>query len=150
MNCLKTHKLISPYIDGELKVTDRKAFESHMKSCRACSIAVENARNQHNLFAYAKQFKAPYGFSTRVMADIASEKTTGFSLPLLLTRFAEVVVLFVIIFSGIISGGFLAGNLMPEKLSSVTSSLSLDVFDPAPPDSLGGVYLSMTEVRDEK
>ncbi|MBI5203881.1 MAG: zf-HC2 domain-containing protein [Nitrospirae bacterium] len=150
MNCSKTHKLISPYIDSELKAKDREAFEAHIKSCRTCSIAVEEARNQHNLFSYAKQFNAPYAFSTRVMANIASEKTGGFSLTPLLTRFAEVIVLLVIIFSGIISGGFLAGNLMPEKLSSVTSSLSLDIFDPAPPDSLGGVYLAMTEVRHEK
>lgn len=149
MNCSKTHKLISPYIDGELKATDRKAFESHITSCRACSIAVENARNQHNLFASAKQFKAPYGFSTRVMANIATEKTGGFSLTPLFARFAEVVVLLVIIFSGIMSGGFLAGTLIPEKLSSVTASLSLDVFDPAPPNSLGGAYLAMAEVKNE-
>jgi len=150
MNCSKIHKLISPYFDGELKARDKEAFEAHIKSCRACSIAVEEVRNQHNLFAYAKQFKAPYGFSTRVMANIAAEKTGGLSWTLLLTRFAEVVALLVIIFSGIMSGGFLAGRLMPEKLSSVASSFSLDIFDPAPPDSLGGVYLAMTEVKNEK
>ncbi|MDO9289611.1 MAG: zf-HC2 domain-containing protein [Thermodesulfovibrionales bacterium] len=150
MNCSKTHKLISPYIDGELKASDREAFEAHIKSCRTCSIAVEEVRNQHNLFSYAKQFNAPYAFSTRVMANIAPEKAGGFSWTPLIIRFAEVVALLVIIFSGIISGGFLAGRLMPEKLSSVASSFSLDIFDSAPPDSLGGVYLAMTEVRHEK
>jgi hypothetical protein len=84
------------------------------------------------------------------MAHISSEKTGGFSLELLFVRFAEVVVLLAIIFSGIISGGFLANRLAPGKLSAVTASLSLDIFEPAPPDSLGGVYLAMTEVRDEK
>lgn len=150
MTCAKTHKLISPYIDGELNARDREAFETHTNSCRECGIAVEEARSQHNLFAHAQQFKAPYGFSTRVMANIASEKTGGFSWTSLFTRFAEGIVLLVIIFSGIISGGFIADNLMQANLSSQTSPLSLDIFDPAPPGSLGGVYLAMTEVRNEK
>ena len=150
MNCSKTQKLVSPYLDGELRATDREAFESHISTCHACSLAAKEASMQHNLFAQAQQFKAPYGFSTKVMAHISSEKTGGFSFTLLFTRFAEVVVLLAIIFSGIISGGFLANRLAPGKLSAVTASLSLDIFEPAPPDSLGGVYLAMTEVRDEK
>jgi len=150
MNCLKTHKLISPYIDGELKVRDKEAFESHIKSCRACDIAVEEARFQHNLFARAEEFKAPYGFSARVMANIASEKAKGFSWTPLITRFAEVIVLIVMIFTGIISGSFLSDRLVNEKNTLIMSSFYLDIFDPTPPDSLGGVYLAMTEVRDEK
>jgi len=150
MNCSKTHRLISPYIDGELKVRDKEAFESHIKSCRACGKAAEEARFQHNLFARAEEFNSPYGFSTRVMANIASEKTGGFSLTLLFTRFAEVIVLLVIIFSGIISGGFLSDRLMAEKKTLIISSFSLDIFEPTPPDSLGGVYLAMAEVKNEK
>jgi anti-sigma factor RsiW len=149
MNCLKTHKLISPYIDGELRVRDREAFESHIKSCRACSRAFEEARNMHHLFAHGEKFKAPYGFSTRVIANITSEKAKGFSWIPLFTRFAEVIVLLVIIFTGIISGSFLSDRLMAEKKTLIRSSFSLDIFEPTPPDSLGGAYLAMAEVKNE-
>lgn len=150
MNCSKTHKLISPYIDGELKARDKEAFEAHIKSCRVCSIAVEEARNQHNLFTSVEEFKSPYGFSTRVMANIASGKAKGFSWTPLFARFAEVVVLLVMIFTGIISGSFLSDRFVNEKKTLIMSSFYLDIFDPTPPDSLGGVYLAMAEVRDEK
>lgn len=150
MDCSKTLKLISSYIDGELKARDKEAFESHIKSCLACSMAAEESRLQHNLFAQAHQFKAPYGLQTRIMANIAAEKTGGFSWTPLFIRFAEVVVLLMIIFTGIISGGFIANQIMPDKLSATARSLSLDIFDATPPDSLGDVYLAMTEVRNEK
>jgi hypothetical protein len=34
--------------------------------------------------------------------------------------------------------------------ATITSSFSLDVFDAAPPGSLGNAYLAMTEVENEK
>ncbi|TAN41657.1 MAG: hypothetical protein EPN22_14310 [Nitrospirae bacterium] len=150
MKCSKIHKLTSAYIDGELNARDKEAFESHVKSCGACGTAVEETKSQRSLFAHAQQFKAPYGFSTKVMANIAPEKADGISWAPIFTRFAGAVVLLMIIFTGIISGGFLAGQLMPDKFSATARSLSLDIFDPAPPDSLGGVYLAMTEVGNEK
>lgn len=150
MNCSKTDKLTSPYIDGELNAEAKEAFEAHMKTCYACSTAVQGMRKQHDLFAQAKQYKAPYGFPTRVMAHIAAEKTEGFSPIPLFARFAGAIVLLMIISIGIISGDFLSGSLMHTKMVSITSSLSLDLFDPMPPDSLGGAYLAMTEVKDEK
>ena len=51
---------------------------------------------------------------------------------------------------GVLSGSLLIKDYMPDKARQVMASLSLDVFDSAPPDSLGGAYLAMTEVRDEK
>ncbi|MBI5635291.1 MAG: zf-HC2 domain-containing protein [Nitrospirae bacterium] len=150
MNCSKTDKLISPYIDGELKAEAKEAFEAHMKACYACSMAVEQVRKQHNLFAQAKQYKVPYGFSTRVMANVSAERTGWFSLTPLFARFAGAIVLLMIISIGMISGGFLSGSLMQTKMVSMTSALSLDLFDPMPPDSLGGAYFAMTEVKDEK
>ena len=68
----------------------------------------------------------------------------------MVTRSAEVLVLLVIIFTGIISGTFLSDRLMAEKKTLIRSSFFLDIFEPTPPDSLGGVYLAMTEVKNEK
>jgi hypothetical protein len=37
-----------------------------------------------------------------------------------------------------------------SKTKETPVSLSLDIFAPAPPDSVGGVYLAMTEAENEK
>lgn len=150
MRCSRAHKLISLYIDGELVTRDKEAFESHLKECRACSRELEETIKLHHLLAHTERFKAPYSFSAKVMANITADKAREFPLIPLFTKFAEVIVLLVILFSGIISGGFLANRLMPEKTVSIISSFSLDIFDPVPSHSLGGAYLAMMEVKYEK
>ncbi len=41
MKCSKAHKLISPYIDGELSERDMKTLEDHMKVCHKCRTEFE-------------------------------------------------------------------------------------------------------------
>jgi anti-sigma factor RsiW len=150
MKCKKAHKLISPYIDGELPEWDKKKLEDHMKVCHKCLAEFEEGKKLQNLFATVDRFKAPYGFHTRVMANISSGKTRGISEIPIFVRFAEAFVIVAIIAIGVFSGSFLIKGYMPDKAREVMASLSLDVFDPTPPDSLGGAYLAMMEVRDEK
>ncbi len=150
MKCSKAHKLISPYIDGELMERDMKPLEDHIKVCHKCRKEFEEGKELHNLFANADKFKAPYGFHTRVMANISSGKIRKTSRIPVLARLAEAVVVIVVIALGVLSGSFLIKGYMPDKAREVMASLSLDVFDPAPPDSLGGAYLAMTEVKNEK
>ena len=74
MKCSKAHKLISPYIDGELMERDMKPLEDHVKVCHKCRKEFEEGKELHNLFASADNFRAPYGFNTRVMTNISSGK----------------------------------------------------------------------------
>jgi anti-sigma factor RsiW len=149
MRCSKK-ELISPYIDGELNAEGKDSLESHINECRECAGELEELQKIHELFAGAKTFKAPQGFSTRVLANIRAEETKRFVGFLhVLLKSAEGFAVLVIIVAGIILGSFLSKNLMSEK-GNVVASLSLDIFEPAPPDSVGGVYLAMTEVKNEK
>jgi anti-sigma factor RsiW len=150
MKCSKTHKLISPYIDGELSERDMKTLEDHMKVCHKCLTEFEEAMELHNLFANVDGFKAPYGFHTRVMANMSAGKIGGSSRIPVFARLAEAVVIIAVIAFGILSGSLLIKGHPPDKARDVMASLSLDVFDPVPPGSLAGAYLAMTEVRDEK
>lgn len=150
MKCSKTHKFISLYIDGELPGQDMKALEDHIKVCPKCWAEFEEGKELHNLFAQTEEFKAPYGFHTRVMANISSGKIRGFSRFPVFVRLAEAVVIIVVIAFGIFSGSLMIKGYPQDKARNVMASLSLDVFDPTPPDSIGGVYLTMTEVRNEK
>lgn len=150
MKCSKAHKLISPYIDGELPEQDMQRLEAHINVCLKCRTEFEKEKELHNLFANVDGFKAPYGFHTRVMANINSGKTKEISGIRIFAGLAEAVVILAIIAIGLLSGSQAIKGYPPDNTRAVMASLSLDVFDPAPADSLGGVYLAMTEVRNEK
>jgi anti-sigma factor RsiW len=149
MRCSKT-KLISPYIDGELNIRERDLFESHINECRECVGELEELQKIHEQFARAETFKAPHGFSTRVLSNIRAKETRRFEgLVHVLAKSAEGFAVLVLIVLGIILGSFLSKNLVSEK-GNVVTFLSLDIFEPAPPDSVGGVYLAMMETINEK
>lgn len=150
MECSKAHKLISAYIDSELSGRDMQRLEAHINVCLNCRTEFEEEKELHNLFANVDGFKAPYGFHTRVMANVGSGKARGLSGIPVFARVAEAVVIIAVMAFGILSGSLFIKGPMPDKAVAVMASLSLDVFDPAPPDSLGGVYLAMTEVKNEK
>lgn len=148
MNCAKAHRLISPYLDGELAAAEQAMLAVHLQSCRACQAVEAEFREQRQLFAALPSYAAPVGFRARVMVNLEPAPRAGYWWLRILAGFAEVAVLGVIIFTGIVSGGFLVERITPVK--TVTASLSLDLFEPAPPDSLGGVYLAMTEAANER
>ena len=150
MDCLKMQKLMSPYIDGELSEGKKREFENHAKVCERCRTEVEEMKGLHQLFANTEKFAAPYGFHTRVMANVNTAKTgklPGISIPV---RLAETVMVLLLIAIGIMSGTFLVRSLIPGRAADVIASLHLDVFQYAPPGTLGGAYLAMTEERNEK
>lgn len=150
MKCSKAHKLISPYIDGELPESDIKTLEDHIKVCLNCRAELEEGKQLHDLFSQTDMYKAPYGFHTRVMANLGSGNTEESPRVPVLARFAEALTIIMVITFGILSGSLLIKGNQPDKAKDVIASLSLDVFDSAPPGSLGGVYLALTEVRNEK
>ena len=161
MSCPKT-KLISAYLDEELPGGDRAALETHLPGCAQCGAALMDMRALRAAFASTDRHQAPYGFATRVMARTAELKSPSpYPLPLgeikvrgwfvpFAFRFAEAAVLLMVIFVGIMAGRFMTNSSPMAQPANLASSLSLDLFAATPPGSLGGVYLAMTEVSNEK
>jgi anti-sigma factor RsiW len=150
MSCPKT-KLISAYLDREMKSGEKVTFESHMQGCDRCSNALEELRSLRAAFANAEHHKAPYGFASRVMArtaELEKKKTPWFAQ--LFVRFAEAAVLIIVISVGIFAGKVVTNSASATITTNIASSLSLDLFDATPPGSLGNAYLAMTEVPNEK
>ncbi len=150
MKCSTAHKFISPYIDGELPKRDLKTLEDHMKACHKCRAEFEEGMELHNLFTSTEKFEAPFGFHTRVISNISLGEIRETARIPVLVRLVEAVAIVIVIAFGILSGGLVTKGYSPDKARDVMASLSLDIFDSAPPGSLGGVYLAMTEVSDEK
>lgn len=150
MKCSKVRKLISAYIDSEVSPKERETVGFHVKECDSCAAILEEMQNMHNLFAQVEKFNAPFGFSVKVMANVTTGNESRFSWIWFSGRLAQAVVLLMIAAMGTISGKFVAGSITSTKGNTIVSSLSLDVFNATPPDSLGGAYLAMMEGSDEK
>jgi anti-sigma factor RsiW len=150
MSCPKT-KLISAYLDKELGLDEKTAFEAHVQRCNRCSHALKELQSLRLAFSNTERHQAPYGFATRVIARTVEleKRKTPWLVPFFV-RFAKVAVLLVIITVGIIAGKVMTSSFSASKSMNIASSLSLDLFDATPPGSLGDAYLAMTEVTNEK
>lgn len=150
MKCSKARRLISPYIDSELSSGDRNKLEDHMKVCKICRNMVKETQALHQVFVNTEKFEAPYGFRARVMANVKTAKPGWFPRIPIPIRLAEGAVILLLIAIGIITGSFLVKGFLPQRMGNELASLHLEVFDSAPPGTLGSAYLAMTGERNEK
>ncbi len=146
MKCSKARKWMSQYLDDELAPGEKQAFALHVRACAACREELEGLRTVQQTFSAAERFPAPYGFATRVMANLEEEATWLQRLmgrrPFFL-RTAEVAVALAVMTLGLISGNLLLEDKTPvDRHAAVRESFSLDLFQAAPPDSIGGIYLA--------
>jgi anti-sigma factor RsiW len=155
MKCKHARKLISLYIDNELGQADRKLFTAHMDSCPACMQVLDETKALSFMFGSAERFFAPYGFATRVIAGIEESKPSGIlrshAFKPFFVKFAEVAFALIIMMVGILAGSMLVTDTnTPIRVADIRNTFHLDVFDPAPPDSIADRYVAMTGVNNEK
>jgi anti-sigma factor RsiW len=155
VKCSHARKMISEYVDDELTPGDKEDFRSHIQNCASCRDELEEARAVHELFASARRFPAPYGFATRVLANLDEKegsrrgRVLGFR-PFFL-RAAHVALALVVMTLGVISGKM----LLPETTehigqTAVQESFSLDLFEATPPGSIGGIYSTLMRPINEE
>jgi predicted anti-sigma-YlaC factor YlaD len=154
MKCRHVRKMISQYMDDELSLDEKKAFDSHIQRCASCREGLEETRSLHRLFASAQRFPAPYGFTTRVLANLEEKE----ELPLrgllsfrpFFLRAAQVAFALVVMAVGMISGNLLLAKRADHiGQTAVQETFSLDLFQAAPPDSIGGIYNTLMRPRHE-
>lgn len=148
MRCKQARQMISQYIDEALGPDERNAFVSHIRDCAACREELEETRAVHRMFASAERFSAPYGFATRVLANLEEkEGARPWSLLGLRTFFlraTQVGFALVVMIIGIASGNLLlVDRTRPNGQATVQEAFSLDLFQATPPDSIGGIYLEV-------
>jgi anti-sigma factor RsiW len=155
MKCRHVKRRISQYIDEELTPDEKKEFDSHIQSCASCREELEETRALHQLFASAPKFPAPHGFATRVLASLEEKERSrvrgllGFR-PLFL-RAAQVGFALVVITIGVVSGNLLLAERTDQiGQTAVQETFSLDLFQATPPDSIGGAYVTLMGVNNER
>jgi anti-sigma factor RsiW len=155
MKCTNVRKKISQYIDNELNLDEKKAFDSHIRDCASCREELEETQALHQLFVSAERFPAPHGFTTRVLANLEAKE--GWRLRSLLSirpffmRAAQVAFALVVMTIGIISGNLLLAERTDHNgQAAVQETFSLDLFQATPPDSIGGIYNTLMRPSHEK
>jgi anti-sigma factor RsiW len=155
MKCRHVRKMISQYVDNELTPDERKDFDSHIQSCASCRDELEEILALHELFASAQRFPAPYGFATRVLANLGEKERSRagriFGFRPYSLRAAQVAFALVVMTVGVISGNM----LLPERTehigqTAVQETFSLDLFQATPPGSIGGIYNTLMRPGNEK
>ena len=157
MKCSQIEKMISRYIDNELDSEEKESFALHVQDCSGCRKELEDVRAVHELFASAERFPAPYGFTTRVMANLEAKEPSWlwqlFTLRPFFLRTVEVAFALVIMIIGVFSGNLLVADRTSERQTvqaTVQKSFSLDLFQATPPDSVGGAYVRLMGAGDER
>jgi anti-sigma factor RsiW len=156
MRCRQTRKMMSAYIDDELTPSDKEAFLLHVGKCQKCSEKLSEAQAVHQLFANAERTPAPYGFTTRVMANLEPDTLPQksiwdlFTLQPFFTQAASVVLVLAVMAFGIVAGNHLVPDrTIDQEQASIKETFALDVFQATPPDSIGGVYAGIMEANNE-
>lgn len=150
MRCRKS-RYASPYMDGEISERKKKMFEAHLGSCPECAGFLAELHRMREIFLQAEFHHAPLGFPARVPAKVRAGERSGFGWMIPMFKgFAEAAAVLAVITLGLVSGELLMNGAMSQKTGGFAASFSLDIFDPVPPDSVGGTYLAMMEVDDEK
>ncbi len=148
--CSIVKKHLPLFVDDELSTTDRKEVEAHVRMCSDCANELEDMQIMQQMFRYADKYRAPFGFTERVLAEAVSQhKQKSVFIPCF-AKVAEAFVLMIIIAVGIASGNFLMQGQPSQKSDSLATIFSLDIFETAPPGSIGDAYLAVEGSDYEK
>lgn len=155
MKCRQVRRLISRYVDEELGPDEKRDFDQHIQGCASCREELEQTLALHRMFASAERYPAPYGFATRVMANLQEKEGSRLRglVPVrpLFLRAAQVAVALVIMTIGIVSGNLLlAERTPPAGQTAVQETFSLDLFQSTPPNSMAGIYVSLMRPGHEE
>jgi anti-sigma factor RsiW len=73
MSCNKMESRILSYVDGRLKVSEQREVETHLATCAACRVRVNEFRAVAGLLDELPQIEPSGAFDARVRARVAAE-----------------------------------------------------------------------------
>jgi len=166
MRCSKVISCLNAYTDSELPGKKHHAVKEHIAGCEACRRRLEDIHGLEGLLDDALHVPpVPDGFAARIMAEARRRQSAGIperhspspvwnplqwiavlSAPMRLAACATVLLAVIVGWS--IGGGQPTKGAMgsgPEK-----NLYGIEWFDPAPPGSIGSIYITMDGQPHEK
>ena len=78
MNCQEAHRLIHPYLDGELDLVRSLEVEAHLKDCQTCAQGYNELRGLHSAVSdTALRFEPPAALRNRIRSVVRDESETA-------------------------------------------------------------------------
>jgi len=161
MRCRKIISYLNAYVDGELPGKRRRIVEAHLVDCESCRGRLEGIREMDELFQGTLPVPpVPDGLAARIMAEARRRQPVGIpgspsplpawnplqwiaglSAPMRLAACATVLLALV---AGLaLDGRDVTGrNVLIEQRKDL---YGLEWFDPAPPGSIGSIYIAMAD-----
>ncbi len=163
MNCHHIQKRLSAYQDGEIAGKERERIAAHLEACSACRSAYAELEQVWQSLEKIPEIEASPGFERRLSARISAipEPRSRWRFPWLswvYRAYPAPAMAAVILFVGVVLGGYLGNTLMtgfataPTQVqisSADTDIVSFRVFSAAPPGTLGDGYLRMVHFTEE-
>ena len=152
MHCQKARRMISLYIDGELKRDQAQELLEHTNSCPACGSEMEFMVEVLKNLPVQKNLEVSPYFFAKVREKIRQSKETNpIFFPLnLKPAFLGISLFVVIIIFSALAGVFLGETYIAQAKKSeialdkeTKSSLNLDVFEDVPEGSFGYIQNEM-------
>ena len=159
MKCKKVKRMISLYIDGELKPDNEKKLVDHLETCESC-------RKEKNIMKCLNQMLLPPTevqpspqFLFKVKQKITSPKTIDYYTASLLKYLKPVLVsmacILIFVISFILGNSF--GTQLKEKetpgketvIETLDNIMNISVFDNIPRDSLAYVYFNLFQDKEK-
>jgi anti-sigma factor RsiW len=76
--CQEAHRLIHPYLDGELDLVRSLEIEAHFKDCQTCTQAYNELRSLHSAVGdKALRFEPPAALRNRISSAVRDESGTA-------------------------------------------------------------------------
>lgn len=154
--CPGSEKLISRAAESGFKLVDSGLFE-HLKRCERCAAELKGLKKLRSAFESAPRYGAPNRMTERVMRRIYAQDLRKRPAVTPLRNLAAGFALFFTLAAGVLSGTFLASNIMDEGGTSARNSgprntllAYADTPDPVPPDLVAGDYLTAAEDANER
>ncbi len=77
MNCKTFVELVTAYLEGQLSVEDRTAFEEHMRLCPGCDTYLDQFRTTISLLGQLPEESISSGARTRLLDAFAGWREGG-------------------------------------------------------------------------
>ena len=164
MKCKKVRKKLLIFLDGELPEKQKIEIRNHLNGCTDCLNQIDVLSKLLDISIKPKRIESsPYlwnKLSLRI-AEYESSQNLFSAFFETMARYAVPAAVIVIFLSGIFIGIFLGSfpNSQKSKASSLNSDVTtkekfvrssyLDSFDDLPPESIGGILVTLRQKKSE-
>lgn len=149
MECKRVKENLSAFIDNELEGKKRLEIEEHLADCPVCNQEAKLLTQAWNALEVWEKIKASDSFEVRFWQRVREREQRQFLPQRLFRKIIQIpvpVAAAIVLVIGLLLGNYLGNILYPKETKASKEKINflyLDNFKDLPPESIGGVYISL-------